>query len=390
MIVASSLVSLQASAKSSKRTAEDLEKIIGGVLTYKEDTAKVKSVQDLIDTELVQKVGVNSTEWLVIALYQYKEEYNYSNYVLALDSYVKNVKLTKATDQQRIALAYSVIGGNESYVKSTINDTVGKLGVMSDIYGLILMNSKDYSGTSIKKEDIVDEILKLGLSDGGWALNGKTSDVDITAMAIQALAPFYEESDVKATVDKALTFLSKNQLKSGDFKSWGVRSCESVAQVITALSALNIDVQTDQRFIKNKKTLLDALMLYRLKDGSFRHMIDGKSNNTATIQAMYSMVAAWRQLKGYDSLYLFSDMSGTGAITDHKSNSETISQSDSSTKSETQPAITNSNTQTSSNTVSTHTALRNTRWVIYCIVIAAVLFGAAIFWFHKKRMKHII
>ena len=124
---------------------------------------------------------------------------------------------------------------------------------MSYIYGLLLLDSGAYTSTAFNRNDIIINILSLRQSDGGWALTGGASDNDITAMAIQALAPYYEDSDVKNAVDKALALLSKRQLDSGDYSSWGTRNAESTAQVIAALSALGRDCRTDSQFIKKGK-----------------------------------------------------------------------------------------------------------------------------------------
>lgn len=291
----------------SNYAADDLEKVIDGIISYKQKEAKVSSVQELIDTELAKKAGTGPAEWYILALNRYKESCDYSTYLEALDSYAENMESAKATDLQRMALAYSFCGANDKFIEDTMKDTIGSLGIMSYIYGLILMDSRAYVSEKISREDIIDELLSRRLEDGGWALTGKVSDIDITAMAVQALAPYYKENEVKIAVDDALGLLSKRQLDTGDYKSWGVRSCESVAQVITALCALDIDFQTDKRFIKDDNTLIDGLMHYVLTDGSFGHTIDGLSNDTATVQAMHSLIAAWRQSKGLDSFYTMTD-----------------------------------------------------------------------------------
>lgn len=305
-------ISTRAIAKKIQYTSQELEKIIDAGLDFKQKQAAASSVQKLIDTELTKNAGKGSMEWLVIALSQYKEDYDYSNYNKALEKYVNANQSLKATDLQRIALACSAAGGEEEFIQATINGSIGELGVMSYIYGLILMDSRDYQSDKYSRDEIIDETLSLRMKDGGWALGGKTADVDITAMAIQALAPYYGQMAVKDAVDNALALLSKLQLKTGDFKSWGTRSCESGAQVITALCALNIDCQTDKRFIKNNKTLLDGLMLYKNPDGSFSHVIDGKSDNTASVQAMYSLVAYWRLQNGEGSFYKFAKSDSAG------------------------------------------------------------------------------
>lgn len=92
------------------------------------------------------------------------------------------------------------------------------------------------------REKLVQTILDAALENGGWALTGTTADPDMTAMAMQALAPYYDtDENVRAAVDKALDVLSAAQLPTGGFVSWGSENSESCAQVIVALTALGID-----------------------------------------------------------------------------------------------------------------------------------------------------
>jgi hypothetical protein len=296
----------EASAADGRRTADNLEEVIGGILAFKTQEAEAASVQEWIDTELSDNAGKGQAEWYVIALSRYKEDYDFSSYISALDYYTDITKITKATDSQRIALAYSAVHYNTDFIGEAVGSSIGRLGIMSYIYGLILLDSGDYNTQDLTRDEIIDRILSFRLSDGGWAVGSKTSDVDTTAMAIQALAPYYDVNRVKNAIDEALFFLSGKQLKDGDYKSFGTRSSESAAQVITALCSLGIDCRTDERFIKNGKTLLDGLLLYAREDGSFSHTIDGTSNNIATVQAMYSLIAAWRQVKGLEPFYEFS------------------------------------------------------------------------------------
>ena len=46
----------------------------------------------------------------------------------------------------------------------------------------------------------MDEILSRQNPDGGWGLAGGGSDVDLTAMALQALAKYRDNSTVSAAV----------------------------------------------------------------------------------------------------------------------------------------------------------------------------------------------
>ena len=135
----------------------------------------------------------------------------------------------------------------------------------------------------------------------------------MTAMAIQALAPYYKENDaVKAAVDKALDVLSELQLATGGFGSWGTENSESCAQVIVALTALGIDPAKDSRFIKNGLTFLDALASYYVDGGGFRHIASGDRDGMATEQAYYALTAYYRFLDGKTNLYDMTDVIDMG------------------------------------------------------------------------------
>ncbi|MDD4422550.1 MAG: DUF4430 domain-containing protein, partial [Eubacteriales bacterium] len=233
-----------------------------------------------------------------------KGGYDFSEYKNALDSYIKTAPGGNATDLQRIAICYSALGTDNAFIRKTLAETIGKFGIMSELFGLILLDSGEYPGDA---NEITERILSLALPDGGWALSGKNSDIDVTAIAIQALSVHYETPAVKAAVDRALAFISEKQLENGDFASFGTRNCESTAQVLSALTALDIDFNSDERFIKNGNSVLDGLLLYKLPDGSFCHTPGGEANDLASVQVMLSLVYAWRQTNGLNGLYGFGD-----------------------------------------------------------------------------------
>ena len=137
------------------------------------------------------------------------------------------------------------------------------------------------------REKLLDYILKHQTTDGGWGYGDPAtdatavSDIDMTAMTIQALAPYYSsDKKVKQAVNKGVTLLSGLQGKDGLYTSvfeYGGQtytniSSESCAQVICALSAIGIDADTDERFIKNDISVLDAFLSYYDKtSGGFKH-----------------------------------------------------------------------------------------------------------------------
>ena len=192
------------------------------------------------------------------------------------------------------------VGGYNLLEGLTDMDYVTWQGNNGAIWALIAFDSHDYEiptapagANQVTREKLVDSILGTQLvEDGGWALSDTESDVDMTGMAIQALAPYYEtNADVKAAVNKALVYLSSVQLEDGSFGSGDGSCSESCAQVIVALTALGINPHTDSRFIKNGRSVVDALCNFYVEGGGFKHIMSGTLNGMATEQSYYALVA---------------------------------------------------------------------------------------------------
>lgn len=81
----------------------------------------------------------------------------------------------------------------------------------------------------------------------------------LTAKSVQALAPDQSRKDVSTAIDKALNYLSEQQLPSGGFVKYGDDDVEEDAAVLEMLAALGIPL-TDERFTKDGHTVLDGMM----------------------------------------------------------------------------------------------------------------------------------
>lgn len=81
----------------------------------------------------------------------------------------------------------------------------------------------------------------------------------LTAKSVQALAPYQSRKDVSAAIDKALTYLSEQQLPSGGFVKYGDEDVEEDAAGLEMLAALGISL-ADERFTKDGHTVLDGMM----------------------------------------------------------------------------------------------------------------------------------
>ena len=115
----------------------------------------------------------------------------------------------------------------------------------------------------------------------------------MTAMAVQALAPYRDENKrAKPVIEKALKFLSKKQNGDG-----GYDTCESVAQVIIMFSCLKENPLTAEGFQKKEKNLGDGLMVYYRGDG-FCHSKDNEINELATEQSLRALASIKLGMKG--------------------------------------------------------------------------------------------
>lgn len=345
-------------ARAENAPSENVMSIADGIIDYMKSSFGASHGEELFSGAFLELCGTTAGDWFPIAFSRLGVSDGYAAYLAVLRDYVekayrKDEKLSavKATEWHRISLAVLASGGDPESFGADKNGKeinliadgtydrgktapLGRQGINALIWGLITLDSKRYavpSGACTAREDIIAEILSGRLSDGGFALGGAVSDADITAMAIQALAPYYNdekiytyvsketgvktESSVRCVVDEALLCLSEMQLDGGDYASWGTENAESTAQVIIALCCLGIDPLSDGRFIKNGNTLLDGLLRYRRPDGGFTHSYDadaenpasepGVSNFIATSQALLAAAALWRHQNNMRSLYDF-------------------------------------------------------------------------------------
>ena len=283
-------------------------------------------------------VGSIGGEWLALALARSGRSVpagyydNVVQYVKANVNANERLHNSKSTDNSRVILALTAIGkdptnvGGHNLLKGLDSmNYINKQGINGPVFALIALDSHNYpTFGEVTRDVLIDRILSEQVkADGGWALGGadeEASDVDVTAMTIQALAPYYKtNAKVKTAVDKGLTWLSAHQQADGGFASWGAVNSESCAQVIVALAALGIDPLTDSRFIKNGITALDALCGYYTQDDmlgkGFAHVkqssggyVGGAYNQMATEQAYYALNAYYRFANSQNRLYDMTDV----------------------------------------------------------------------------------
>lgn len=283
---------------------------------------KLNATAVYFNTLNVPTVGSFNGEWEIIGLARggYLSDSIKEEYYINVQDYVKSIGLSKldnnkSTDNSRVILALTAIGKDVTNVVGynlleplCDFDYVTTQGINGAVWALLALDSKNYDAPMPIRTDLIEFILSLQISDGGWGLTTKRFDIDITSMVLQSLSPYYTTNEmVSAAVDKALVKLSKSQNKNGGFSSWSVENCESCAQVITALTALGIDPETDERFIKDGNSVLDALMSFSVNNG-FSHSYNSSYDQMATEQSFYALVSYKRLIENKTSLYDMRDV----------------------------------------------------------------------------------
>lgn len=267
-------------------------------------------------------------DWLVFGLarsglkapQKYFDTYykNVEDYIVSVNGVLSR---KKNTEYSRVILALTAIGKNPTNVAGfnlllplgDFDETV-RQGVNGAIFALLALDSGGYeipeapeAETQATRELYVGELLRREIPDGGWALTGGTPDADMTAMALQALVKYRDRQDVEDAVQRGLAALSALQEPNGAYLSWDEENSESVCQVIVALTELGISLD-DERFVKNGQTLPQVLERFACEDGSYRHSLNGNSDEMATEQAFYALAAIHRAETGKTTLYDMTDV----------------------------------------------------------------------------------
>lgn len=299
-----------------------------------------ETMAQLAATVTEPSFGTGAGEWTVLSLARgnyyptgdkYFEDY-YSRIEQTVKEKAASVNLNgalhkvKSTENSRLIMALSAIGKDPTKVGGV--DLVGaysangfnwikKQGLNGPVFALIALDTYNYKTSDATiRQQCVNYILAAELSGGGWALSGTAADPDMTAMALQALAHYADNADVKAAAERGFAALSRIQKDNGGYASWGSVNSESIAQVIVACTAWGIDPSTDSRFVKSGGSPIDALLEFYIPDGKgFAHVLEttggytgGEVNAMATDQACYALVAYDRFVNNKNALYDMTDV----------------------------------------------------------------------------------
>ena len=300
------------------------------------DTQNIQSTLNTVlkrmsETVTEPQYGTIAGEWSVLCLarsgFYDKDSTYFSDYYNRIVDTVNEITedngalhKVKSTENSRLILALSAIGRDAQKVGNynltePYNDFnwVKKQGLNGPIFALIALDTNNYqiNDTSIRQQ-CIDFILEKELEGGGWALSGNKPDADMTAMALQSLAGHRDNTNVNSAVERGINVLSEMQNENGGYSSWGTVNSESIAQVITACTALGIDPDTDERFMKNGSAVDALLSFYDNSSEMFSHTLGDGGNAMATDQCSYALIAYLRYLNGENALYDMTDSFDNG------------------------------------------------------------------------------
>lgn len=338
---------LSAQAADGGYTREDIAWYMDGIVSWCAGRLGV-SEDAILSAQTAGYAAAGGLDWYALYMYRAGYESDYAAYGSALEDavsqkYQENGGLdrVRASEWHRTGLAATACGGDAlafgtNAAGETINlvadgvydrgktEDLGAQGINGLTWGLLMLDSRGYAvpaGAADTRETILTRILSAQSAERGFSLSGEGVSADLTAMTLQALAPYQNsthtftvtdkatgttvERTVSEAIELALGALSACQMENGGFGDDG-ESSESASQVIIALCALGIDPATDARFVKRGGSVLDALLRFARPDGGFAHTLekgaDG-SNAMAGEQALGALTAYMRYKDGLHSLY---------------------------------------------------------------------------------------
>jgi hypothetical protein len=209
------------------------------------------------------------------------------------------------TDYVRLVMAYRSHGRNPEEIagydfieKIKQFENMSNQGLNAYTWSLIALKDKAAELAPV----LIDNMLEYRTEGGGFSYKRNPgekdrADIDQTAMAVTALAPYAAPDalrdigplgeTVRDVVDAALAYLRD----SYD----AIDNCESAAQVIIAMCSAGQEAD---------ETLLEIFNGFRLSDGFYTHTLESnKTDEIATRQAALALTALKRAEEGLGGVY---------------------------------------------------------------------------------------
>lgn len=239
------------------------------------------------------RTGSINGEWLILAIARGEKNIKFDEYYSDLCNTltVNNGDLDrKYTAYSRVIIALTAMGKDPSNVagynlldRISDYDKVTNQGLNGAIFAIIATKCGGYK--NFQCENYLSLLLNRQNADGSFSLNGD-GDIDITAMALQALSFYSYRENVNNSIEKALSWLKGKEADN----------VESYAQMLVAYTSLKSVEKAEIDRVYNR------VMSFAI-EGGFCHKAGEVLNQMASEQACYSIIAYERYLQGETSLF---------------------------------------------------------------------------------------
>lgn len=147
----------------------------------------------------------------------------------------------------------------------------------------------------------------------GYVSGGRAwADKDGTAMAIQALAPFYgKDAEVKEAVDRGIAYLVADlDTETGAVTSWGSANACTTAYGVIGITACGMNPVKDETLCKDGKNLISGLQTFYCGKGRYKcYTTEGtQPDDISSEQCTMAMIAYNRLINGQTAFFDFSDL----------------------------------------------------------------------------------
>ncbi len=252
---------------------------------YSKNDTLSEALSLLLEDNKKPDVSSIGGEWAVIALARGEMPLSgayYDSYYKKVKDFLDKNKVSRYTDYSRLILAIGAMGEDTLGIEDKLSDydAVSEQGLNGEIFALIALNSKDY--TADVKAKYLEHIINSQNSDGGFGLMDGISDVDVTAMALQALSYYRDDDAVAGSIMRAANYINDSVIESS----------ESAAQAVIAFCTLNM---IPDRYVSE-------LMKY-YRNGYFVHTLGGEKNAMACEQGALALAALKRYENGKSGIY---------------------------------------------------------------------------------------
>ena len=194
--------------------------------------------EGFLEDRAAELAGSSIGDWLAMALSACGANESYDAYLAALEQHVTEryaeqgtLDALMATEYSRTILTVAMLGGDpaafgtrpDGTAIDLLNDGVwnfagelGAQGLNGLIFALLAVDAGTYPEPERAKNTragIVEAIRAAQEPDGGFGLVSGASEADLTAMALQALAPYGRDE----TVERALAWLKEQMQPDGTY-----------------------------------------------------------------------------------------------------------------------------------------------------------------------------